>query len=400
MLAVGPMAMAQDEGGAAGDGGSHAFASAPGLRRLRRLVLTDFRNYARAELHLDGRPVVLSGANGAGKTNVLEAVSLLSPGRGLRHAKAGQMARLGGAGGFAVAATVEGAGLPAPLDIGTAVAPGGDRRMVKRAGAQATQASLARDLSLMWLTPVMDRVWTEGAAGRRRFLDRLVMARRPGHADAHIGYEKAREERLRLLTQGVRDPQWLGVLETRLARAGAAIALARRAAVADLNAAMAAGEGPFPRARLALSGEVEGYPETEEEAVAARLGEALRQARGRDAEAGAQTVGPHRGDMTADHAAKAMPAGQCSTGEQKALLIAIVLAQAGLVAGDEGRAPLLLLDEVAAHLDPGRRAALYDLIVAAGGQAFLTGTERSLFTGLDGRAQFFEVRDGDVAPAS
>ncbi len=369
-------------------------------RHLGRLVLTDFRCYERQELRLDGRPVVLAGPNGAGKTNVLEAVSLLSPGRGIRHAKAAEIARIGGSGGFAVAARIEGGDLPAPVEIGTAVTPGSERRQVKRDGSQVTQASLARELSLLWLTPSMDRLWTEGASGRRRFLDRLVMARRPGHADAHIAYDKAREERLRLLAEGRRDPAWLAVLEERLAGEGAEIALARRATVAELNAEMQAGESPFPRAGLALTGEVETWPEATAEAVAARLKATLAAARGRDAEAGAQTVGPHRGDLAVTHAGKGLPAGQCSTGEQKALLIAIVLAQASLVARDEGRAPLLLLDEVAAHLDPGRRGLLYDLIAGQGRQAFLTGTERSLFAGLEGRAQFFDVRDGHVAAAA
>ena len=369
-------------------------------RHVRRLVLTDFRSYARAELRLERGAVVFSGANGAGKTNILEAVSLLSPGRGLRLARMADMIRLGGEGGFAVAATIEGGDLPASLDIGTAVLPGSERRVVKRAGSLATQASLARDLSFLWLTPVMDRLWTEGAAGRRRFLDRLVMARHPGHAETHVVYDKAREERIRLLVQGMRDPQWLGALEGRIAQAGAAIAIARRETVAALNAAMAASDSPFPKARLSLSGEIENCPEQEPSALADHLRAALREARGRDAEAGAQTIGPHRGDMPAHHAGKGLAAAQCSTGEQKALLISIVLAQAGLVAEAEGRVPVLLLDEVSAHLDPGRRDTLYDLIVALGGQVFLTGTERSLFSGLEGRAQFFTVRDGDVAPVS
>lgn len=371
---------------------------APAARLVTRLVLTDFRCYGRAELKLDGRPVVLSGPNGAGKTNVLEAISLLSPGRGLRHAKSAEIARRDGPGGWAVAAAVTGDGLVAPLEIGTAVAPASERRQVKRDGAQVTQASLARDLSILWLTPTMDRLWTEGAGPRRRFLDRLVMARRPGHAEAHVAYDKAREERLRLLTQGPRDGQWLNALEERLAAEGSAIAHARRAAVADLNAQMAAAESPFPRAHLALTGEVEGW-DGDQAAVAARLREALSGARARDGEAGAQTVGPHRGDLAVTHVAKDLAAGQCSTGEQKALLLSIVLAQAALVARAEGRAPLLLLDEAAAHLDPGRRAALYELVLGRGSQVFLTGTERSLFEGLGPHAQFFDVRDGQVAAA-
>lgn len=369
-------------------------------RHVSRLMLTDFRCYERVVLALRPGPVVLSGPNGAGKTNILEAVSLLSPGRGLRHAKAADMARMGGSGGFAVAATIEGADLVAPLDLGTATAGDGERRIVKRAGAMATQASLARDLSILWLTPTMDRIWTEGAAGRRRFLDRLVLARRPSHAEAHIAYDKARDERMRLLLNGPRDATWLAAIEERAAKAGAAIAMARRGAVAELNAEMAAAETPFPAAELTLTGEVEGWAETEEAALAARLKAALAATRGRDAEAGVQVTGPHRGDMTARHVAKDLPASHCSTGEQKALLIAIVLAQAALVARAEGRAPILLLDEVAAHIDPGRRQMLYDLISGRGLQAFLTGTERSLFHGLEDRGQFFDVRDGQVAAAS
>lgn len=369
-------------------------------RHVSRLMLTDFRCYERVVLALRPGPVVFSGPNGAGKTNILEAVSLLSPGRGLRHARAADMARMGGGGGFAVAATIEGSDLVAPLDLGTATAGDGERRIVKRAGAMATQSSLARDLSILWLTPTMDRIWTEGAAGRRRFLDRLVLARLPSHAEAHIAYEKAREERLRLLVNGPRDATWLGAIEERAARAGAAIAIARRGAVAELNAEMAAAETPFPAAELTLTGEVEGWAETEEAALAARLKAALAATRGRDAEAGTQGTGPHRGDMTARHVAKDLPASHCSTGEQKALLIAIVLAQGALVAMAEGRAPILLLDEVAAHIDPGRRQMLYDLISGRGLQAFLTGTERSLFHGLEDRGQFFDVRDGQAVKAS
>lgn len=369
-------------------------------RHVSRLMLTDFRCYERVVLALRPGPVVFSGPNGAGKTNILEAVSLLSPGRGLRHARAAEMARMGGGGGFAVAATIEGSDLVAPLDLGTATAGDGERRIVKRAGAMATQSSLARDLSILWLTPTMDRIWTEGAAGRRRFLDRLVLARLPSHAEAHIAYEKAREERLRLLVNGPRDATWLGAIEERAARAGAAIAIARRGAVAELNAEMAAAETPFPAAELTLTGEVEGWAEIEEAALAARLKAALAATRGRDAEAGTQGTGPHRGDMTARHVAKDLPASHCSTGEQKALLIAIVLAQGALVAMAEGRAPILLLDEVAAHIDPGRRQMLYDLISGRGLQAFLTGTERSLFHGLEDRGQFFDVRDGQAVTAS
>lgn len=403
MLAVMPASFdAAETAGHPGEGGPvpPARAAGPGGRFVSRLVVTDFRCYGRAELRLQALPVVLSGPNGAGKTNVLEAVSLLSPGRGLRQARPIDIIRHQGSGGYAVAASLEGGDLPAPLDIGTAVQPGSERRLVKRDGIQATQASLAHDLSLLWLTPAMDRLWTEGAAGRRRFLDRLVMARRPDHAEAHVVYEKAREERIRLLTQGPRDGQWLASLEGRLARAGAAIVANRRAAVAALNEAMAAADNGFPIARLALTGEVENWPETAMDEIAARLQTGLAGLRHRDAEAGAQTLGPHRGDMAALHAGKALPAPQCSTGEQKSLLISIVLAQAALVAAESGRTPLLLLDEVAAHLDPGRRGLLYDQLAARGGQVFLTGTERSLFDGLDGRAQFLDVRDGSVAPAS
>ena len=365
---------------------------------LTRLTLTDFRSYATAELALDGRPVWLAGPNGAGKTNLLEAVSFLIPGRGLRGASIAEVGRRlpGETQGraWAVSATLSVDGEETRLGTGVEQA-GAARRVVRVEGEPAPPGRLAEHVRQVWLTPAQDRLFLEGAGDRRRFLDRLVFAAEPGHA-AHVqAYEKALRERMRLLTDGPPDPAWLDALEARLGEAGALMAEARARTLAALQAEIdTRGERPFPQARLSLSGEWEqmaaGGAELAE--IEARLARTLAAARERDAGAGRSLTGPHRGDLAVIHAEKDRPAAECSTGEQKALILNLVLAQAARLArSDAAPTPILLLDEVAAHLDAGRRAALFDEIEALGLQAFLTGTDEHLFEALRGRAQGLRV---------
>ncbi|WP_109807793.1 DNA replication/repair protein RecF [Sphingosinithalassobacter portus] len=351
---------------------------------LSRLVLTDFRNHADAVLMPGPGFVVLTGENGAGKTNVLEAVSLLAPGRGLRRAALADMARQGGSGGFGVAATLRDA------EIGTGTEPQApERRIVRINGAAASASALAERLSVLWLTPAMDRIFVEAAGERRRFLDRLTLALAPGHGQHASRYEAAMRQRNRILADDARpDPQWLAALEARMAEHGAALDAARRDTVAHLGARLAdQPEGVFARAALAL----EGW-----EGDAAALARALAEGRSRDAAAGRTLTGPHRVDLIVTHLAKDQAAGLCSTGEQKALLLGIVLAHAELVADRTGRAPILLLDEVAAHLDPLRRAALFERL-AGRGQVWMTGTEPQLFEAVPGEATRYRVADGAIA---
>jgi DNA replication and repair protein RecF len=351
---------------------------------VSRLSLVDFRCYREALLAPGPGLVVLTGENGAGKTNILEAISLLSPGRGLRGAALPEMARGPGPGGFAVAAHL------GDVEIGTGtLASAPERRQVRINGASASATSLSEWLSILWLTPAMDRLFQEGASGRRRFLDRLVLALEPGHAVHAARYEAAMRARNKLLAEERPDADWLTALEARMAEHGAAMREARRMAVAALAEQLAgAPEGPFARAGLALEG-------GEEENLAAAFGAG----RARDAAAGRTLAGPHRTDFLVTHRGKDQPAALCSTGEQKALLLGIVLAHADLVADRAGRRPILLLDEVAAHLDPRRRAALFERLEASGGQVWMTGTEASLFESVGAHASRLEVRDGAVFPA-
>lgn len=352
-----------------------------------RLSLTDFRNHADAVIEPGPGFVVLTGENGAGKTNVLEAVSLLAPGRGLRRAPFLAVARQDGPGGFGVAATLIG---DATLGTGTrADAP--ERRLVRINGATMPATALGEWLGVLWLTPAMDRLFVEPAGERRRFLDRLTLALDPGHATHASRYETAMRERNRLLADEARpDPQWLTALEARMAEHGAAIDVARRRMVAALSDLLDAAEpGPFARAALRL----EGWS-----GDAAALAEDLARGRARDAAAGRTLAGPHRADLSVTHRDKAQAAAQCSTGEQKALLLAIVLAHADLVAATMPHPPVLLLDEVAAHLDPLRRAALFARL-SGKGQVWMTGTEAALFAELSGEATRLRVADGHIAAA-
>lgn len=351
---------------------------------IGRLTLSDFRNHQDALIVPRHGFVVLTGENGAGKTNILEAVSLLAPGRGLRGAALAAMARQGGGGSFGIAAQVDG------VTIGTGTTPASpERRQVRINGAASSANSLPEHLSIVWLTPAMDRLFTESAGGRRRFLDRLTLALHPGHAVHSARYDAAMRARNKLLSgEHAPDVQWLAALEAQMDEHGTALAAARADMIAQLGQGIATGEdGPFARPALAI----EGWSAAEAGSLAAQL----REGRGRDGAAGRTLAGPHRSDLAVTHAAKRQAAALCSTGEQKALLLSILLAHAALVAGRRGRPPLLLLDEVAAHLDPLRRAALFDRLAAMGGQVWMTGTEPELFDELGAATRLF-VENGRV----
>ncbi|MCX7286996.1 MAG: DNA replication/repair protein RecF [Rhodobacterales bacterium] len=349
---------------------------------IETLALSHFRSHRAQRLALDGQPVALVGPTGAGKTNILEAISLLSPGRGLRRASAEDLARRPESLGWKVSAAVQ--GLSAAHEVETWAEPG-EARQVRIDGKAATQAALGRVLRILWLVPAMDRLWIEAAEGRRRFLDRMTLSFTPEHAEQSLTYDKAMRDRNRLIKDQVTDPHWYAALEAQMAEAGREITLNRRAAIARIATA-ADPASAFPSADLALTGP-EGAPEPED------LATALSDGRRRDIAAGRTLQGPHRADLTARYAAKDTPADQCSTGEQKALLISLILANARALTQDLGRAPVLLLDEVAAHLDATRRAALYDEICTLGAQAIMTGTEPGLFDALEGRCQTFILQD-------
>jgi DNA replication and repair protein RecF len=368
---------------------------------VRRLTLSEFRSYAHASLALSGAPVFLYGPNGAGKTNLLEAISLLAPGRGLRNASIAEVGRRlpGEAVGraWAVAAEVEGPDGITRLGAGTET-PGASRRTVRIEGETVAPARLSDHLRLVWLTPQQDRLFLEGAAERRRFFDRLTFAAEPAHAGAAGAYERALRERMRLLTDGPPDPAWLTALEVQAAEAGAAVAVARARTLEALQAEIdGRGERPFPLADLALTGAFEQMASdgSSEAEIAQRLAAGLAGSRERDAAAGRALTGPHRTDLQVQHRQKDRPAAECSTGEQKALILNLVLAQASRLSRAESAPnPILLLDEVAAHLDQLRRAALFDEIEALGLQAFLTGTDEALFNDLKGRAEGVRVNAG------
>jgi DNA replication and repair protein RecF len=358
--------------------------------RITHLALAEFRSYTKAEVSTEGASVFLFGPNGTGKTNLLEAISFFSPGRGLRGAALVDVGRrdFGEPQGrpWAVSARING-----EIALGTGVeAPGATRRLVRLEGESVTPGRLAEHLRPLWLTPAQDRLFLEGAAERRRFFDRLVFAAEPAHAASVGAYERAQRERMRLLTEGPADPAWLFAIEARAARAGAAVCMARARTLEALGAEVAArSDRLFPKADLSLSGDWEILAAGGDSAaeIEARLAAALAAARPRDSAAGRALTGPHRGDLVVVHAEKNRPAAECSTGEQKALILNLVLAQAARLSRTDSQPnPILLLDEVAAHLDPVRRAALFDEIEALSLQAFLTGTEEALFETLKGRA--------------
>ncbi len=347
---------------------------------LSRLSLNDFRNHAALEIRPNAQFIALHGANGAGKTNILEAVSLLVPGRGLRRAAMSDMVRAGGGGGFAIVAEVSG------NVIGTGVsAQQPERRKVRVNESNASINSLAEWLSVIWLTPAMDRLFADGSAARRRFLDRLVLALHPQHARHSSRYEKAMQQRNKLLSGTVpADPLWLDALEQQMAESAHAIQAARTGLVDALRDQLqSAPSGPFAVPLISLvdkAGPTEGD-----------LAVIWRQGRNRDAAAGRTLFGPHRADLDVVHMGSGQMAEQCSTGEQKALLLSLILAHAALVSAQRQASPILLLDEVAAHLDPSRRAALFALLAETGAQVWMTGTEPELFNGIGSSAQLLPV---------
>jgi len=370
--------------------------------RVRRLILRDFRSYAALDARFDSGLVAFVGENGAGKTNLLEALSLFSPGRGLRRADLGECARLGGSGGFSVAVELEEDGEVRPMGLGIEPGPDGPQRVNRIDRAPVASARAFSDhLRLVWLTPAMDPLLSGPAGERRKFLDRLVLAVDPAHG-ARVGqFERALRGRNRLLEEGGRNGAWLDAVEREAAELGIAIAAARAECVSRLSGAILAerdDSSPFPWAGLALQGEVEAWA-SEGPALEAeeRYRAALRESRARDTAAGRTLIGPHVADLEVTHGPKGAPAARASTGEQKALLVGIVLAHARLVADMSGIAPIALLDEIAAHFDPRRREALFAALARIGGQAFLTGADPAPFEGLEGAR--YEVAGGGVRRA-
>jgi len=375
---------------------------------VARLTLTEFRNHAALDLDLDARPVCLYGPNGAGKTNILEALTMLAPGRGLRGASLTDVARNGGEERlqpWAVSARIVKDDDESVLGAGAERTPeGGVKRVTRRDSLPATAADLAAAARMTWLTPAMDRLWSGPAGDRRRFFDRLTLARASEHGSAAAQYERAMRERQRLLSERAFDDAWLAGLEREMSAHGAAIAAARVETLGRLQQAIdARPDGAFPKAMLALEGLLESRFEAGAKSadVEEDFAALLREMRWRDAGAGRALDGPHRSDLKARHGPKNMDADQCSTGEQKALLVAVTLAQARALASDPGAgASLILIDEAAAHLDSVRRAALFDELLANPGQAWLTGTDDNLFDAFGPRAQRFEVREGRVRAAA
>jgi DNA replication and repair protein RecF len=352
---------------------------------LSSLVVSHFRSHKIARISVDERPVAIFGPNGAGKTNILEAVSLFSPGRGFRRASAEDMARRPEALGWKISGVLHSPSQTHEIDIWSEA---GAARQVRIDEKATPQFALGRIARVLWLIPSMDRLWIEGAEGRRRFLDRMTLSFEPRHAELSLTYDKAMRERNRLLKDMVRDPHWYTALEVTMAETGVAIHANRLAALAQLETAQNDAQTAFPIASLELS-----YAEGPLPATVDDLSSALADNRSRDLAAGRTLIGPHRADLIGTYVTKGVPARDCSTGEQKALLVSLILANARALAQDFGAPPLLLLDEVAAHLDAERRASLYDEIAALGAQAWMTGTGTELFDSLGPRAQYLEVTE-------
>ena len=365
---------------------------------LSRLVLTDFRNYGTASVQLESQMLAFVGNNGAGKTNILEAISFLSAGRGLRRATLSDIARADGAGGWAVSAVLDGE--YGETRIGTGLTAGEPGRRVRIDGEEARPSeALLEYLRVLWLVPSMDGLFTGSASDRRKFLDRLVLSLNPSHGRMVTSFEKALRQRNRLLSEGG-TPEFLDAIEAQVAELGTAVALARSETVGLLAKTLETQKAlglPFPSAEIHLEGAFEaatiGLSAADREDCYRQL---LVEGRYRDRAAGRTLDGPHRSDLYVVHSEKHMPAAQASTGEQKALLIGLVLAHADLTASISGMAPILLLDEVAAHLDPGRREALFTRLQALGGQVFMTGTDENLFKDLPEASQIFQVADGKI----
>lgn len=372
---------------------------------VSKLTLSEFRNYRQLSLAFEPGPVVLTGQNGAGKTNLLEAISFLSPGRGLRRAAYDDVARSGSDTGFAVHARIEGPFGTAEIGTGTSGATAGEGgRRVRINGAPAGSAEAMLEwLRVMWVTPAMDTLFTGPAGERRRFLDRLVLAVDPRHGRRALDYEKAMRARNRLLNEDVGDAALFGAIEAQMAETGVAI-VAGRAELVRLLVRMVErlpDDSPFPKARIALAGMLDERIGTQPAVdVEEDFRAVLREGRERDRAAGRSLEGPHRTELVVHHATKDMPAARCSTGEQKALLLGLVLAHARLAGELSGTAPILLLDEIAAHFDADRRAGLFDILEDLNCQCFMTGTERPLFSSLRDRAQFLTVTAGTVTPAN
>jgi DNA replication and repair protein RecF len=377
--------------------------------RLKKISLTNFRNYAALRLEIkDARIVVLAGENGAGKTNILEAVSLLAPGKGLRSADLGDMTtrypETPAQSTWAVAAELQNAAGDA-VRIGTGLdrrSDGRQRRVVRIDGKDAGgQGALSAHVAAVWLTPQMDRLFLEGTAARRRFLDRLVFAHSPDHVTHLNRYEKNMRSRLKLLTgEEAADPKWLDALEQQMAADAVSVTAARQHLLARLTyhlAELSAVQSLFPSPVMALSGKLDQLLAKSAALQAEeKLQDMLRSTRRLDAETGRTTEGAHRSDLIVHYADKNMPADQCSTGEQKGLLVSIILAHALMMQAEKGFVPLLLLDEVAAHLDDARRAQLFAHLRALDGQVWLTGTDAAIFRDLDADAAVFRLAAGDV----
>ena len=378
----------------------------PSRLAITRLTLTDFRNYAGLRLGVDAGLVALTGPNGAGKTNILEAISLLAPGRGLRGAIFEDLARQGGAGSWAIAAEIDMAEGPVSLGTGwsgqseAGEGAGQGRLVIIDGQAQKSSGALGRYMRLLWLTPAMDRLFAGPASDRRRFLDRMVAAFDPEHGSRILVFDKVMRERNLLLEEPRADQAWMSSLEAHMAEAAVAIAAARLTGLEALQAHIAAARGSssFPWGEVSVDGDIEALVATTPAVrVEDEYRKMLRDSRGSDRAAGRTLRGPHRSDLVVVHGPKQMAAGQCSTGEQKALLIGLILAQARAVMAASGTAPVLLLDEVAAHLDARRRSGLFESLGALGGQSWMTGTDASLFDGIGNEGTVFHVEDGTVS---
>jgi DNA replication and repair protein RecF len=374
---------------------------------IRRLTLSNFRSYHTASLELaqDG-PVVLTGANGAGKTNLIEAISLLAPGRGLRRATIEEIAFTEGDGAWAVSAEAE--GMLGLATLGTGIdPPAGEDALPPRKcrvdrESVGSAAAFADHLRVVWLVPAMDQIFNGPASERRRFLDRLVLAVDAQHSSRVAALDRSLRSRNRLLENPQSDFHWLDAVEHETAELAVAVAAARAETVTRLSVALDAGQNsgsPFPNAEISLEGWMETLlPKHSAVEIEDRYRTLLKDNRARDVAAGRTLEGPHRSDLAVTHADKGIPASDASTGEQKALLIRLVLAHAHLIKEMTGFAPLMLLDEVVAHLDPARRAALYDALASLGAQVWMTGADPAAFGDIVGRAQIFEVHPGRVDP--